>query len=173
MGEREGLDGMKRVVVESPLAAPVHEWRQQSTERHQCVRCMQSVLIWGAPPRTVAECLNTRVKPCSSAANIRYAQLCLLDCLQRGEAPFASHLLYTQVLDDRQSGEHEAGIRAGLEWAELADVCALYEDFGISPGMERGMKRADRIGVPVECRKLPPHLMARLKEPPNLWETLR
>jgi hypothetical protein len=32
--------------------------------------------------------------------NIRYAQLCVLDCLQRGEAPFASHLLYTQVLDD-------------------------------------------------------------------------
>ena len=34
--------------------------------------------------------------------NIHYARACMADCLARGEAPFASHLLYTQpgILDD-------------------------------------------------------------------------
>lgn len=34
--------------------------------------------------------------------NVAYARACIADCLKRGEAPFASHLLYTQpgVLDD-------------------------------------------------------------------------
>lgn len=34
--------------------------------------------------------------------NIEYARKCMADCLKRGEAPFASHLLYTQdgILDD-------------------------------------------------------------------------
>ena len=29
-------------------------------------------------------------------ANVAYARACLGDCLSRGEAPFACHLLYTQ-----------------------------------------------------------------------------
>ena len=33
-------------------------------------------------------------------ANTEYARACLLDSLRRGEAPIASHLLHTQVLDD-------------------------------------------------------------------------
>jgi len=28
--------------------------------------------------------------------NLKYAKLCILDSLKRGEAPLASHLLYTQ-----------------------------------------------------------------------------
>ncbi len=105
--------------------------------------------------------------------NIRYAQLCLLDCLQRGEVPFASHLLYPQVLDDRDPNGRSAGMKAGFAWAELADVCAVYEDLGVSDGMRLGAARADSAGVEVVHRKLPPHLMARVGEDPALWETLR
>ena len=45
------------------------------------------------------------------ATNVDYARACLRDCLQRGEAPLASHLLYTQpdVLDDLDRGR--AGAR--------------------------------------------------------------
>ena len=34
--------------------------------------------------------------------NIKYARLCMKDSIDRGEYPFASHLLYTQesILDD-------------------------------------------------------------------------
>jgi len=53
--------------------------------------------------------------------NRRYARACLHDCLRRGEAPFASHLLYTQpgVLRDGVALEREQGIRAGLAWGGM------------------------------------------------------
>lgn len=50
------------------------------------------------------------------AENIDYARTCLRDALQRGEAPYASHLLYTQpgVLNDRDPEERRVGMRAGF-----------------------------------------------------------
>jgi len=57
------------------------------------------------------------------ATNVAYARRALRDCLLRGEAPFASHLLYTQpgVLDDTLPDERACGIEAGLIWG-----CLLY-----------------------------------------------
>lgn len=54
--------------------------------------------------------------------NLAYARACLHDCLLRGEAPIASHLLYTQpgVLDDDRPEERKLGIEAGLVWGALA-----------------------------------------------------
>ena len=48
--------------------------------------------------------------------NIKYARECLKDSIKRGEAPIASHLLYTQVLDDNIPEERQHGIDAGLAW---------------------------------------------------------
>src|SRR6185436_19297995 len=68
--------------------------------------------------------------------NRRYARACMKDALKRGEAPFASHLLYTQagVLKDKVLPERSLGIRAGLAWGKRADATAVYVDRGISPG---------------------------------------
>ena len=54
--------------------------------------------------------------------NLRYARAAMKDCLHRGEAPYASHLLYTQegVLDDDVPGERKLGISAGLSWGKIA-----------------------------------------------------
>ena len=88
--------------------------------------------------------------------NIEYARRCLRDSLLRGEAPIASHLLYTQdgVLDDGQANERDHGISAGLSWLEKADATVVYTDRGISDGMERGIEAAKRLGVPVEFRSI-------------------
>ena len=88
--------------------------------------------------------------------NRRYARACLHDCLRRGEAPFASHLLYTQpgVLRDGVALEREQGIRAGLAWGEWAQATVVYTDRGISAGMRTGIARAHEIGRPVEYRRL-------------------
>ena len=88
--------------------------------------------------------------------NITYARACMHDCFKRGEAPFASHLLYTQkgVLDDLVTKERSLGIEAGLAWGEAADKTIVYTDFGISGGMQLGVERAKLIGRPVEFRKL-------------------
>jgi hypothetical protein len=88
--------------------------------------------------------------------NERYARDCMKDCFARGEAPFASHLLYTQpgVLDDTNPMEREMGIEAGLRWGEFADKTVVYTDLGISGGMQYGIESAKRIFRPIEYRSL-------------------
>lgn len=87
-------------------------------------------------------------------ANVAYARACLIDCLRRGEAPLASHLLYTQVLDDLQPEQRATGIEAGLAWAVKADATVVYTDRGTSRGMEWGIKHAEQHGRPVEYRTI-------------------
>lgn len=86
--------------------------------------------------------------------NIEYARACLCDCLLRGEAPFASHLLYTQVLRDEVPEERELGMEAGFSWGGCADATVEYEDYGISSGMQKGIERARVEFRQVEYRKL-------------------
>ena len=88
--------------------------------------------------------------------NLTYARACLHDCLLRGEAPIASHLLYTQpgVLDDNKQEERKLGIEAGLVWGALADATVVYVDYGFSGGMKFGIERAEKEGRPVEYRRL-------------------
>lgn len=89
--------------------------------------------------------------------NVRYARACMKDCLLRGEAPYASHLLYTQegVLDDLIPAEREAGIQAGFAWRQAAKKTVVYTDLGMSKGMVYGVNDALKRGVPVEYRRLP------------------
>lgn len=86
--------------------------------------------------------------------NTAYARACMADSLRRGEAPFASHLLYTQVLDDLKPEQRACGISAGFGWGRKADLIAIYSDLGISGGMLAGMERARRAGQPIEVREL-------------------
>lgn len=88
--------------------------------------------------------------------NTTYARRALADSLRRGEAPLASHLLYTQpgVLDDTVPAERARGIEAGLAWGEVADATALYLDRGLSRGMVEGIVAAVHSFRPIECRFL-------------------
>lgn len=89
-------------------------------------------------------------------ANVAYARLCMRDSLARGEAPFASHLLYTQpnILRDDVSAERKLGIEAGLAWGAAADATVVYTDLGFSEGMRQGIAHAERAGRSVEYRKM-------------------
>ena len=73
--------------------------------------------------------------------NVDYAVECLRDSLSRGEAPFASHLLYTMVLDDRKPEDRHQGLRAAMAWIGRSDMSAIYIDHGVSPGMRLGIQR--------------------------------
>jgi hypothetical protein len=86
--------------------------------------------------------------------NTLYARRALKDSLMRGEAPIASHLLYPQVLDDLIPSERQLGIDAGLAWRKVAEATVVYQDYGISPGMEYGIKLARERGIPVEYRSI-------------------
>jgi hypothetical protein len=87
--------------------------------------------------------------------NTRYARAALTDSLRRGEAPIASHLLYTQVLDDLDPRQRDAGILAGLAWGAHADATIVYTDLGTSSGMLLGIDRATAEGRTVEYRTIP------------------
>jgi len=88
--------------------------------------------------------------------NIRYGRACLRDALLRGESPFSSALLYTQVgvLRDEIPGEREHGILAGFAWRELATKTVVYTDLGITPGMQKGIDHAQETGSVIEYRQL-------------------
>lgn len=88
--------------------------------------------------------------------NLRYVRACMHDCLVRGEAPFASHALYTQpgVLDDGVPAQRERGINAGLAWGLKADKTVVYTDLGITKGMDQGIAAARAAGRPVEMRQV-------------------
>lgn len=67
--------------------------------------------------------------------NTDYARRAMRDSLARGEAPFAPHLTYTQVLDDTIEHERRLGIEAGYAWAKTCDLVAFYIDRGFSAGV--------------------------------------
>lgn len=87
-------------------------------------------------------------------ANIEYAQKAIKDCLQRNEAPFASHLIYTQALDDNIPRERELGIKAGLVFSQIVDKIVVYIDKGISDGMIKGIKYHTSLWKDIECRSI-------------------
>lgn len=91
-------------------------------------------------------------------ANVEYARACVRDSLSRGEAPIASHLLYTQpgILDDDDADERQWGIDAGLAWRAVAQGTVVYTDRGITRGMEYGIEAARLAGLPIDYRSLDP-----------------
>ncbi len=86
--------------------------------------------------------------------NVEYARAALRDSLARGEAPFASHLLYTQVLDDLVPEQRSQGIAAGFAWGQRAALHAFYVDRGISGGMRSALARVLDEGLAYEFRSL-------------------
>ncbi len=92
------------------------------------------------------------------AKNVRYARHCMHDMLKRGEAPYASHLLYTQpeVLDDNIPEERDLGIYAGFAFKHMKGVhTVFYTDLGMSSGMQLALDYIKEHGMTYELRSLP------------------
>lgn len=99
--------------------------------------------------------------------NITYARRALRDSLDRGEAPFASHLLYPQALDDNTPDGRDLGLELERHWFGAAiDACkgrekeiilAVYTDRGLSSGMKQMIEYAVNSSycVKLEFRSLP------------------
>lgn len=73
--------------------------------------------------------------------NIAYARAALRYCLEQGVSPYASHLLLTQVYDDLNPEQREAGIRAGLAMGDQCDERWFFVDHGMSGGMALASSR--------------------------------
>lgn len=107
-------------------------------------------------------------------ANVAYARAAVRDSVLRGEAPIASHLLFTQpgILKDDVPDERVLGMKAGFAWTAVAEAVIVYQDRGISPGMKAGITRAEAAGIPVEYRSLPGEDDERFFSPAAICERL-
>jgi hypothetical protein len=83
-----------------------------------------------------------------------YARRCMRDSFNRGEVPFVSHLLYTQVLDDTNPVERKLGMEAGFAFYSKSDYSAIYDDYGLSGGMKAGIEVAEKLGHRIEYRQI-------------------
>lgn len=98
---------------------------------------------------------GSRASPEEVERNKVYVQRCLRDSLDRGEAPFASHALYTTCLKDATPAERKTGMQAGFAMGDACQMCAVYEDYGLSPGMYEGIARAEsRLYQAIEFRRI-------------------
>ena len=113
-----------------------------------------SLVIIESPFRGEGETPGAKV--IAKRRNLEYARKALHHSLSLGEAPFLSHLLYTQVLDDDNSEERSWGINAGFAWAKVAHYVAIYTDLGISEGMSQAISHHKDKGRTVVYRKILP-----------------
>lgn len=88
--------------------------------------------------------------------NTQYARAAMKDSILKGEAPIASHLLYTQpgILNDSIPAERLMGILCGLAWRKVAELTAFYLDLGWSQGMLDARALYDLEQHPYEMRLL-------------------
>lgn len=77
---------------------------------------------------------------------ITYARRALRHSIDLGESPIASHLLYTQVLQDGFLPHRELGMGMVHDWFDRAGTIVFYTDYGMSSGMELGLARAREHG---------------------------
>ena len=86
-----------------------------------------------------------------------YARACMHHAIvECGDSPMASHLLYTQCLDDNNPEQRALGIKAGLAWGKAAEATVVYVDRGVTDGMKLGIARAASEGRIVQYRSLDP-----------------
>lgn len=81
--------------------------------------------------------------------NLAYVREAMQHSLRRGEAPYASHALYTQpgVLNDLRPEERVMGIDAGFAWLQVASLQAFYIDLGWSNGMRAAVTMGRKLGI--------------------------
>ena len=80
--------------------------------------------------------------------NLDFARRACRFAISQGDAPFAPHLLYTQMLDDSSPQERQAGIEMGCRMLERCDELWLCGE-RISPGMAAEKKLVESLGIPV------------------------
>lgn len=88
--------------------------------------------------------------------NKKFTLACMRDCIKRGEAPYASHVIYAHsyIVDDFVAQERALGIYAGFIWGDFAGKTVVYTDLGISSGMQEGIDHAHSKKRPIEFRHL-------------------
>ena len=86
--------------------------------------------------------------------NKQYLTDAILDCIRKGENPYASHQMLTGALDDTDAKQSSLGMQLGMQMYNYATKCVVYLDLGMSRGMGEGVETARQKGVPVVYRSI-------------------
>ena len=87
------------------------------------------------------------------AANVEVARAACREVLRAGDAPFAPHLLYPDVLDDDVPAERTLGIEAGRRWLAMSHEVLVVGP--ITAGMREEIATAEALGIPVRYAEPP------------------
>ena len=99
------------------------------------------------------------------ARNIRYTKLCCREAFLRyAKVPFASHLLYPQMLDEFTVVERRLGIQGNFIWTDFCQSVVVYIDLGMSPGMQLAVDNATAKKKEIIFRNLYKPWLALVKE---------
>jgi hypothetical protein len=106
-----------------------------------------------------------RVFVCSAcrgdvAANVEVARAACREVLRVGDAPFAPHLLYPDLLDDDVPAERALGMEAGRRWLAMSHEVLVVGE--VTAGMREEIATAEALGIPVRYVATPP-------APPTVW----
>ncbi len=95
--------------------------------------------------------------------NVQVARDVCRAILERGDAPYASHLIYPEVLGEDSGAARETGLQAALAFVEACDEVAWalppWVD-GPTPGMRGELRRALELGKPVWRATIPEDAIA-------------
>jgi hypothetical protein len=107
-------------------------------------------------------------------ANVAYARRAANDCAQRLESVAASHLLFTQFMNDHDPVQRELGIKLGLAWRRVADYSVFYTDRGWSKGMLDALDSAIRENREFRLRSMdgPVKLPNPVQLPLHIYEAI-
>lgn len=102
----------------------------------------------GSPPENCPAFLRPLAERVLRERNRHYAMACVREELERGRAPFASHVFFDQpgLLDDANPRHRKLGMDTGQAWSRKGDLRAFFGNRGLSSGMRLGSTMAREQG---------------------------
>lgn len=106
-------------------------------------------------PRLIFVCSPFRATATRSLGqHIDYAKAACRAVFEEGDHPFAPHLLYPSFLNDHNADHRRWGIEAGLTILSACDQLSVFNELGVSSGMQQEIDFATQRTIPVVFRNL-------------------
>lgn len=85
--------------------------------------------------------------------NIKNAQKYCREVLFQGHMPLAPHIYYTNFLEDNNEVERQLGMYMGLKWLAECDEMWVFNQNGISKGMQAEIDVATQLNIPIKYKE--------------------
>lgn len=82
--------------------------------------------------------------------NIKKAQEYCREVLLQGYMPLAPHVYYTNFLQEENEAERQLGMDMGLRWLAESDEIWVFNQNGISKGMQVEIDMATKLNIPIK-----------------------